>query len=113
MLQLPVRPLSRVVGGALVVILALAAVGLYGWPGETERLGPFQPRPPRVHRLGGGVRRHTLSRRSGSTTAVGGAGRRGAMSAVAVVALLGWLLLTMSLRRAAPPSAPVPGREAL
>jgi len=34
----PVWPLTRVVGGALVPILALAAVGLYGWPGETERL---------------------------------------------------------------------------
>jgi len=33
-----VRPLTRVVGGALVPILALAPVGLYGWHGETERL---------------------------------------------------------------------------
>ena len=43
--QLPVRPLTRAVAGALVLILGLAAVGLYGWPGETERLFAWTIKP--------------------------------------------------------------------
>ena len=43
--QRPVRPATRVVGGALVLILAASSIGLYGWPGETERYFAWTIKP--------------------------------------------------------------------
>jgi hypothetical protein len=43
--QHAVRPATRVVGGALVLVLAAASIGLYGWPGETERIFAWTIKP--------------------------------------------------------------------
>lgn len=40
-----VLPLTRAVAVALVPVLVLAAVGLYGWPGETERTFAWTIKP--------------------------------------------------------------------